>query len=189
MGISDEILGLLAGPGERAYLGEPVSQAEHALQAAWLAERDGAPDALIVSALLHDVGHLLLGPSGDVADEGIDSRHEEAGAAWLARHFGPEVAEPARLHVEAKRYLCATDPGYLAGLSAASLRSLGLQGGPMTPAEIERFERHPGHEGAVRLRRWDDAAKVPGLEVPGPDHYRGRIEAIARIRPGGGDMR
>ncbi len=182
MRIADEVMNLLDGPGRDAYLGEPVSQAEHALQAAWLADRDGAPDSLVVSALLHDVGHLVLGGSADVAHRGIDAHHEDAGAAWLAEHFGPEVAGPARLHVAAKRYLCAIDPAYLAGLSEASRLSLTLQGGPMSPAEAARFEQDPDYSSAIRLRRWDDEAKVPGLVVPGPEHYRARIEAAAKAK-------
>ena len=181
MRIADEVMKLLDGPGRDAYLGEPVSQAEHALQAASFAERDGAPDSLVISALLHDVGHLVLGDSADVADRGLDAHHEAAGAAWLAEHFGPGVAGPARLHVEAKRYLCAIDPGYSAALSDASRKSLALQGGPMSPSEAALFEQDPDHAPAVRLRRWDDEAKIPGLEVPGPEHYRSRIEAVARI--------
>jgi gamma-butyrobetaine dioxygenase len=180
MSIADEVTDLLAGPGREAYLGEPVSQAEHALQAAWLAERDGAPDSLVLAALLHDVGHLVLGASADVADQGIDARHEDAGAAWLDRHFGPDVAGPARLHVAAKRYLCAVDPNYLARLSDASRLSLHLQGGAMSTSEADRFRHDPHHEAALRLRRWDDEAKVPGLNVPGPEHYRSRIEKAAR---------
>ena len=182
MRIADEVMDLLAGPGRAAYLGEPVSQAEHALQAARLAELDGAPDSLVVSALLHDVGHLVLGDSADVAGRGLDAHHEDAGAAWLAEHFGPEVAGPARLHVAAKRYLCAVDPGYLDGLSDASRLSLELQGGPMSPPEAARFEADPDHASAVRLRRWDDEAKVPGLDVPGPEHYRARIESASRAK-------
>ena len=182
MRIADEVMELLAGPGREAYLGEPVSQAEHALQAAWFAERDGAPDSLIIAALLHDVGHLVLGTSADVADLGIDAQHEDAGAAWLAEHFGPEVAGPARLHVAAKRYLCAVDPDYPGRLSDASRRSLALQGGAMSPAEVARFRLDPHHDLAIRLRRWDDEAKIPGLDVPGPEHYRSRIEAAARAK-------
>ena len=120
-----------------------MSQAEHALQAAELAEREGAPDALVVAALLHDVGHLLDGQDEDLADRGVDGRHEEAGCAWLAAHFGPEVIEPIRLHVAAKRYLCAVDPAYLDGLSPASRLSLSLQGGPMDAEERARFESNP----------------------------------------------
>ena len=182
MTIADVVMDLLAGPGRAAYLGEPVSQAEHALQAASLAERDGAPDTLIIAALLHDVGHLVLGNEADVADRGIDAHHEDAGAAWLADHFGAEVAGPARLHVAAKRYLCAVDPGYLDGLSDASKLSLTLQGGPMSPTDVARFEQDPYYAMAVRLRRWDDEAKISGLDVPGPEHYRARIEAVARAK-------
>ena len=182
MRIADEVMELRAGPGREAYVGEAVSQAEHALQAAWLAEREGAPDALVVSALLHDVGHLLVAASDELADRGLDARHEEAGAAWLAEHFGPEVAGPARLHVAAKRYLCAVDPGYRDRLSAASRRSLAFQGGAMTTDEVDGFRRDPHHAEALRLRRWDDEAKIPGLDVPGPEHYRSRIEAAARAK-------
>jgi len=182
MRIVDEVMNLLAGPGREAYLGEQVSQAEHALQAAWLAERDGAPDSLVISALLHDVGHLVLGALEDVAHRGIDAHHEDAGAAWLDKHFGPEVTGPARLHVAAKRYLCAVDPDYLDGLSDASKLSLTLQGGAMSPAEVTQFKLDPHHAPAVRLRRWDDEAKVPGLDVPGLEHYRSRIEAAAKAK-------
>src|SRR5215467_2405 len=104
----DEILHLFETRGARDYLGEPVSQQEHALQTADLAVHDGASDALIAAALLHDIGHLL-GSEEDKAELGIDALHEEKGGRWLARHFGPEVTEPIRLHVMAKRYLCASD--------------------------------------------------------------------------------
>ena len=120
-----------------------MSQAEHALQAAELAEREGAPDRLVVAALLHDVGHLLDGQDEDLADRGVDGRHEEAGCAWLARHFGPEVTEPIRLHVAAKRYLCAVDPSYLDGLSPASRLSLSVQGGPMGAEERAAVREQP----------------------------------------------
>jgi gamma-butyrobetaine dioxygenase len=181
MGIVDEILDLFATRGAAAYHGEAVSQEEHALQAADLAVRQGASDALVVAALLHDVGHLLDGQDEDLADRGVDGRHEEAGCAWLSRHFGPEVTEPIRLHVAAKRYLCAVDPRYRSGLSPASLVSLELQGGPMSPAEVAEFEGSPFFGDAVLLRHWDDAAKVPGLAVPGPSHYRGRLAAAGSV--------
>lgn len=180
MRIVERILDLFATRGAAAYHGEAVSQEEHALQAAELAEREGAPDALVVAALLHDVGHLLEGQDEDLAERGVDGRHEEAAHAWLSEYFGPEVTEPIRLHVAAKRYLCAVDPGYLNGLSPASRLSLELQGGPMDRDEIAAFERNAFFKEAVRLRHWDDTAKVPGLAVPGPSHYRGRLEAVAR---------
>jgi phosphonate degradation associated HDIG domain protein len=166
----DEIIRLFETRGQRDYLGEPVSQLEHALQTAYLATAEGASDALVAAALLHDVGHLL-GPEEDPAARGIDAVHEELGGRWLAAHFGPEVTEPVRLHVAAKRYLCAVDPAYQAALSPASVRSLELQGGPMDAAHVVRFEENPYHEGAVRLRRWDDAAKISGLEVPNVRRY------------------
>jgi phosphonate degradation associated HDIG domain protein len=178
MNLFEDLADLFERKGSNAYLGEPVSQEEHALQAAWLAERDGASDALVVAALLHDIGHFLDDIPEDLAEQGIDGRHEAAGSSWLSRVFGPEVIDPVRLHVPAKRYLCATEPTYLAGLSPASRLSLQLQGGPFTSDEIRRFEAEPYHRAAVRLRRWDDAAKIPGLLVPGLDHYRDRIEAL-----------
>jgi len=167
--------------GGDAYFGEPVSQLEHALQAAYYAGQENAPASLVVAALLHDVGHLLHGLGEHVADRGIDARHEDVGEAWLAREFGPEVTEPVRMHVDAKRYLCATDPEYLALLSPASLQSLALQGGAYTAEEAREFERRPFARDAVRLRRWDDLAKVPGMAVPGLESYRALIEA-ARLR-------
>lgn len=187
MNIVDQIVRLFETTGRTAYQGEAVSQAEHALQAAHLAEADGAADALVVAALVHDVGHLLdgrpdeeeAGPGGDA-----DGRHEEAGGAWMAEHFSLEVVEPVRLHVAAKRYLCTVDPSYRAGLSPASVRSLAAQGGPFCEDEVAAFESHPHHLAAVRLRRWDDAAKVPGLAVPGLDHYRDRLaKSLALSNP------
>jgi phosphonate degradation associated HDIG domain protein len=176
MNRADEIVDLFEKRGRNAYLGEPVSQAEHALQAAHLAVLDGASDALVVASLLHDVGHLLHDLGEDIADRGIDARHEVSGSSWLARHFGPEVAEPAKLHVAAKRYLCATESAYSEGLSEASKQSLKLQGGAMTPDEVAQFEANPHAAEAVRLRRWDDEAKVADLEVPGLETYLDRIK-------------
>src|SRR5262245_20302558 len=177
MSVVDRILQLFAEKGQGMYFGEAVTETEHALQSAHLAETAGAGNELIAAALLHDIGHLLHGLGEDIAEQGIDGRHEEGGAAWLARYFGPAVAEPVRLHVAAKRYLCAVDPVYHAALSAASRRSLELQGGPFSREEARRFEREPFWEAAVALRRWDDAAKVPGLAVPGLEHYRPCLEA------------
>ena len=160
--------------------GERVSQREHALQAAYEAERAGAPAPLVVAALLHDIGHLL-GPVRDAAEEPAeDLEHERVGAAYLARHFVPEVVEPVRLHVMAKRYLCATDPAYARGLSEASVLSLALQGGSLAGDEIALFERLPYFREAVLVRRWDDLAKVPGLSVPDLAHYRNRLTAALR---------
>ncbi len=185
MNVIDQLFSLFHARGQGAYFGEAVTETEHALQCAALAERAGASSELIAAALLHDVGHLLHGLGEDVAEQGVDARHEEGGAAWLARHFGPAVVDPVRLHVAAKRYLCAIEPDYLTGLSPASQLSLRLQGGPLTPDEVRRFEQEPWYRSAVYLRRWDDAAKVPGLAVPTLEHYRGHLEsALARGKQG-----
>ncbi len=178
--IVDEILDLFRRRGADAYLGEPVSQQEHALQAAHLAVLDGAPAALVAAALLHDVGHLLGGEDDNPAERGMDARHEDAGHAWLAKHFGPEVTEPVRRHVLAKRYLCAVEPEYLTALSPASVLSLELQGGPLTPEQARTFDQNPHARGAVLLRRWDDRAKTPGLEVPGLAEYEATLRSVLR---------
>jgi len=180
--VVDKIISLFRQRGAAAYYGEDVSQTEHALQAAALAEQEGACQPLVVAALLHDIGHLLEGQEEDLADRGLDGRHEEAGRAWLGAHFGPDVTEPIYLHVAAKRYLCAIDADYLAALSPASRVSLSLQGGPMGDDERTQFESNPFYQDAIRLRRWDDTAKIPGLKVPGLDHYRNQLEAAARAR-------
>src|SRR5262245_23088735 len=130
--VIETVLTMFRRAGANAYFGENVTQTEHALQTAQLAATSGALDELIVAALLHDVGHLLRGLSEDAATQGIDDAHEDCGAAWLERHFGVAVSAPVRLHVAAKRYLCATDPTYWEGLSAASQLSLRLQGGPFS---------------------------------------------------------
>jgi [1-hydroxy-2-(trimethylamino)ethyl]phosphonate dioxygenase len=154
-----------------------INQQQHALQAAWLAEREGKGDAMIVAALLHDVGHMVHDLGENPADAGIDDRHEELGDAWLQAHFGPEVTEPVRLHVAAKRYLCAVEADYFAKLSPDSVKSLALQGGPMSAEEVAGFEALPHHREAVQLRRYDEQAKVKGLETPPVAHF---MTAVAR---------
>ena len=154
----DELLALYAGPAADIPYDEVVNEREHALQTAELAVADDAPDPLVVAALLHDVGHLLA--TGRLA---LDDGHEAHGAAHLRGLFGPEVTAPVALHVAAKRYLCGTEPRYHDGLSAGSKLSLEAQGGPMSTAEAAAFRGRPGWADAVRLRRWDDAAKVAGV--------------------------
>jgi phosphonate degradation associated HDIG domain protein len=179
-GIVDRLLGLMAAMGARQYGGERVSQCEHALQCAFFAASDGASAALVAAALLHDIGHLLHEEGEQPAMRGVDDQHEEIGAGHLLPAFGPAVAEPVRLHVPAKRYLCATDPGYFGRLSPGSVRSLALQGGPFTPTEATQFQALPFAADAIRIRRWDEAAKVPGLETPPLEHYRATLRAALR---------
>jgi gamma-butyrobetaine dioxygenase len=174
------IAALFASEGATGYLGEQVTQAAHLLQSGMLAERAGADDALIAAALLHDVGHFASALTGSGPVHGTDVHHGEAGAAWLARWFGPEVTEPVRLHVAAKRYLCAVEPDYAAALSPASVHSLGVQGGPMQGAEITGFEATPYATAAVQVRRWDDAAKDPAAQAPPFSHFEGVLRALAR---------
>jgi phosphonate degradation associated HDIG domain protein len=176
--VVEEIVRLLEERGNSAYGREAVSQREHALQAAYLAREAGAAPSLVVAALLHDVGHLLHDLSDDAPERGVDDRHEELAARWLDARFGPDVVEPARLHVEAKRFLCADEPGYHDALSEPSRVSLRLQGGPMSPEEAERFRASPHAAAAVILRRCDDCAKVPGLTVPGVETYIPWIERV-----------
>jgi phosphonate degradation associated HDIG domain protein len=176
----DQILRLFEERGDSAYIGEPVSQTEHALQAAWAAEKAGAPSALISAALLHDIGHLLHDLPEECAHHGIDDAHEGLGALWLGPHFVPEVIEAIRLHVSAKRYLCAMEPEYLERLSPASVLSLKLQGGPMPGDEAGRFRQNPFAEAAVAVRRWDDEAKIEGLQTPELDHFRPHLVASLR---------
>jgi phosphonate degradation associated HDIG domain protein len=171
---------LFASEGAADYLGEPVSQAAHMLQAAALAERAGAPPPLIAAALLHDVGHFTGTVTGRDLMRGTDNRHSKQGAAWLAQWFGPEVTEPVRLHVDAKRYLCAAEPGYLARLSPASVCTLGVQGGPMQDGELAAFEATAYARDACQVRRWDDDAKDPKASVPAFDHYGAMLSSLAR---------
>ncbi len=179
--IVDQLIELLRTKGARQYGGERVSQCEHALQCATLAATEWAPAALVAAALLHDIGHLLHEEGEQSALRGVDDQHEEIGAEHLLPNFGPAVSEPVRLHVPAKRYLCATDPGYCAGLSPGSVRSLALQGGPFTPKEAAEFRALPYAEDAIRLRRWDEAAKVPGIPTPDLEHFRATLQAALRI--------
>jgi phosphonate degradation associated HDIG domain protein len=178
----DEALALYARKGGLAY-GEGVTMIEHSLQAALLAEQEDAGPAMIAAALLHDIGHLLHSLPEDVAARGIDTQHESLASAWLSQYFPPAVSEPVRLHVAAKRYLCAVEPGYLAALSPASVLSLGLQGGPMSEAEVGRFAGERFSPDAIRLRRWDDLAKVNGQKTPELDHFRKVLEAARAGQP------
>jgi phosphonate degradation associated HDIG domain protein len=170
MNLINHIQELFHKSGHLAY-GEGVTELQHALQAAQLAEQDEAPDTMVTAALLHDVGHLLHGLPEDVAEQGIDGRHERIGEKWLARHFGPEVTQPVRLHVDAKRHQCTVHPEYLEQLSPASAKSFELQGGKMNADELAAFEQNPFFKPALRLRKWDDQAKDPEKATPDLEQY------------------
>ena len=160
--------------------GERVDMLSHALQAAACARRDGASDELVLAALLHDVGHVLAGATGAVTEWGAPD-HAEVGARHLQAWLPPGVVEPVRGHVEAKRYLVATDPSYLAVLSPASVATLHQQGGACTPDEAAAFEAREHAAAAVALRRWDDAGKQAGLDVLPLAAYRSLIERDAAV--------
>lgn len=179
---ADNIVDFLADIFERrgadSYLGEPVTMSEHMLEAAVFAEREGASEELVAAALLHDVGHYTGEFGEDYIEQGVDNLHDEAGAKVLEAFFPPLVTECVRLHVAAKRYLCATDPAYFGKLSDASVKTLALQGGPMSEAEAAAFRKSPYFEEAVRVRLWDEAGKVPGMATPGFAHYAPLLQRV-----------
>lgn len=180
-----ELADLFSGAGAADYLGEAVTVSVHMRQAGALAEDAGAPADVVAAALLHDVGHLRDSAgdatnSGQTLMGGTDNHHGDSGASWLAQWFGPEVTELVRLHVEAKRYLCAVDPGYAASLSPASAYTLGLQGGPMRPEEVADFAHGGRADAAVQVRRYDDQAKDPERATPEFAHFEPLLRTLLR---------
>jgi phosphonate degradation associated HDIG domain protein len=173
---------LFAERGDEQYAGEPVTQLQHALQCALQAEQEGADDELVSAALLHDLGHLLhdLGPTPTL--NSVDDLHQYRALPFLHGLFDAGVTQPIRLHVDAKRYLCATRSGYRAALSDDSKRSLLLQGGVFTAAQCEAFLRQSGAADAVRVRVWDDLAKCEALATPPLSHYLDRARRCALRR-------
>lgn len=171
MGVIAEIEQMIDNKGSDLYGSEAVTQRQHALQCAALAEAENAPASLIAAALLHDIGHLLEHDFEKGLKNNEDRFHENLGESYLKSHFGPEVTEPVRMHVAAKRYLCATDPDYFSKLSPASVHTLRLQGGPMTEEEAEAFIAQPYAKDAVRLRIWDDCGKDPEMKTEAVEHY------------------
>ena len=176
-----DICALFDAKGGRMYSGEPVTLLQHALQSATLAQAAGADAALITAALLHDLGHLLNDQGDSPTLRGIDDVHQYIALPFLRPLFGDDVLDPIRLHVDAKRYLCATRPGYHDVLSADSKRSLALQGGSYSPQEATAFAARRGAARAVALRLWDDAAKMLGMATPPVAHFAAIMEA-ARAR-------
>src|SRR5258708_17526427 len=178
--LRQELLDIFVGRATRRYGLSEINQLQPALQSAALAEAGDAPPATVLASLLHDVGHMVHDLGEDPASRGVDDRHEALGAAWLAERFGPEVSEPVRLHVAAKRFLCATEPDYFGRLSPDSVRSLALQGGPMSAEEVAAFRAGPRCGGAVRLRRYDEAAKDPYARTPDFDYFLRHVTACHR---------
>ena len=172
----DQIRDLFNQRGHLAY-GEGVTELQHALQAASLAEQDNASDNQIVAALLHDIGHLLHGLPEDVAEQGMDGYHEHIGKKWLGKWFGPDIFQPVGLHVTAKRYQCTVNPDYLAQLSPASAKSFILQGDKMNKDEVSAFENDPFFKEALQLRIWDDHAKNLEMKTPLLEHYLPLVKA------------
>ena len=172
MHVADEVLGLFAAHGGNTYA-EQVSMEQHALQAAALARASGASDALVLAALLHDVGHFLAQPDSEF---GVTD-HGTTGGAWLAERFESAVSEPVRLHVAAKRFRCFVDPAYEEQLSSASVGTLRLQGGAMSAAEAREFEAEPFAQDALALRSFDDGGKVAGLDIPVLEAWRPLLDS------------
>ena len=176
----DEIRGLFVQYGHIAYAGEPVTQLQHALQSGALAQEAGADEALVAAAFLHDLGHLLNLQGETPTERGIDDRHQYFVLPFLRPVLPERVLEPIRLHVDAKRYLCAVDENYAARLSTDSVRSLALQGGVFDADTARAFIEKPFAREAVALRRWDDAAKFPGKRTPDLAHFMGVVERVMR---------
>lgn len=170
--IVEEIIFLLSHHGDSQYGGEPVTQGEHALQAAHLALENKEKDSVVVACLLHDIGHLLHNLPNDAPEQGIDDLHESLGFDYVNQYFNQSVAEPVLLHVDAKRYLCKREPGYFDILSEPSVISLQLQGGIMSEQDCIEFERNSFYQEAIILRRYDDMAKVPDMKVNPIEYYR-----------------
>jgi phosphonate degradation associated HDIG domain protein len=165
--------------GAEQYSGEPVTQLEHALQCAALAEAEGADDELVTAAFLHDLGHLLQDLGETPTLRGVDDVHQYAALPFLRGLFGERVLGGIQLHVDAKRYLCATRPGYHDSLSEDSKRSLKLQGGTFSDEQAQAFIARPGAPDAVRLRIWDDLAKTAGAPTPPLSHFMARARRCA----------
>lgn len=176
----ETLFAVLRRGAERDPGSESVNQLEHALQCAWQAEQAGASPALVTAALLHDIGHLVNPDDRAAFGRGEDARHEVLGARYLEQWFGSDVTIPVRLHVEAKRYLIATDADYHDGLSEKSKQTLALQGGPIDSGQIAAFRSRPFAEDALALRRWDDGGKLADAKVPSLEHFEPQVSAALK---------
>ena len=177
--IIQQIVDTFERRGNESYGSEPVTQLQHAIQTALLAKRDQAEVPLVVAALLHDIGHLLGTKSLPTSDtQNYDDKHENKAYGWLLEHFGSRVADPVRLHVAAKRYLCTIDPSYGHQLSPTSRKSFYDQGGVMDESERTAFESEPHFKEALRLRKWDDEAKDPNLAIPSIEAFTNALQEV-----------
>lgn len=176
--IVDFIGDIFSRRGAESYLGEQVTMSQHMLQGAFRAEESGAKDELIAAALLHDIGHYTSEFPDDALEKGVNNYHDTAGATVLAPFFPKVVVDCVRHHVAAKRYLCATDPGYFDRLSEASVHSLGLQGGPMSEDEVTAFRKNPNLDDILQVRFWDEDGKDPDLETPPFEHYAPILQRV-----------
>jgi [1-hydroxy-2-(trimethylamino)ethyl]phosphonate dioxygenase len=170
----EKIFEIFRASGHHGY-GENVTQQEHALQCAYFAEQSGEPEEIVLSCLLHDLGHMIYDSEQHDPQPAVDVKHEEIAASFLEGRFHDAILEPIRQHVAAKRYLCWKSPEYMQGLSDASRYSLRLQGGPMTELEAREFEANPFFEACVKVRRYDDMGKVPGMQTATLESYHDLI--------------
>ena len=182
--VIDRIIAIFRTNGAEEYLGEPVTIGEHMLQSAYFASEAGGDDETVIGALVHDVGHFTSELGSFEMNDVMDRMHEDAGAMLIEGVLPESVVDCVRHHVAAKRYLCAVDKAYYDGLSDASKHSLKLQGGPMDEAECSAFERIPGFERIVLVRRCDDQGKVTGMDVPPLEHYLPRLYRVAGLEAG-----
>jgi len=171
MQITDEIKSIFLEKGKNHFDEGSVTQLSHALQCAQHAEIANSSAEMITACLLHDIGHLLNNDARQAISNGEDAEHEQMAVDYLRSWFGPAVTSPIRWHVDAKRYLCATDKTYFSKLSKGSVRSLEVQGGPFNRDEAVSFESQPYYREAVQLRRWDEASKSTSTTTPSLDHF------------------
>jgi len=176
--IVDFIGSIFERRGGEEYLGEPVTMGQHMLQGATMAEQSKEPDDIIIGALLHDIGHFTSELGTFSMEDKEDRYHEDAGAVLLEHFFPKVITDCCRYHVAAKRYLCATNPEYFQKLSAASIHSLNLQGGPMSETEIKEFERNPNLKKILTVRLYDDAGKIPDMDTPSFWHFAPLVQKM-----------
>ena len=181
MSIVDELVEIYVSKGLETFEGDRItSQTAHGLQAATIAEAEGASAAMIAAALLHDIGRIINPKDREITDSGGDAKHEEVARTLLEPHLGPAVTRPIKWHVAAKRYLVATDPDYSKKISPGSKRSMAGQGGVLGDREAQAFIAQPYAREGVALRRWDDRAKSPDAQTPPFEHFVPYIEACVK---------